>query len=433
MDKRLFSPKLAFEPLNIQEEFAESALRRALNFLEQNSSFYQRIFREHGLKAADIKSLKDMQGLPFTTKDDMQQHNWDFLCVDKNQVREYTATSGTMGSPMTIALTESDLLRLAYNEKQSFLCADGKVGDIYQLMLTLDRQFMAGMAYYSGIRAMGASLIRSGPGLPQMQWETMQRLGTNSLVAVPSFLLSLAKQAKTEGISLAEMGIEKAICIGENLRNADFSPSALAEQIKAIWPIKMYGTYAATELQTAFTECAAGKGGHQQPDLILVEIVDEAGNVLPDGSSGEIVVTTLGIEGMPLLRYKTGDIATLHAEPCVCGRKSKRLGPVLGRKGQMIKLRGTTIFPPAIFEVMARAPHVNDYVVELRKDSQGNDDLLLRICTDMDEAECRDLLDTAFQARLRVKLRIIFDSLENVQGILATKQGRKVTRFFDLR
>ena len=117
---------------------------------------------------------------------------------------EYTSTSGTLGSPVTIALTEKDLQRLAYNEFKSFTCAGGGPEDVYQLMLTLDRQFMAGMAYYSGIRKLGAGIIRVGPGVPSLQWETIFRLKPTVLVAVPSFILKLIQYAADHKIDLSD-------------------------------------------------------------------------------------------------------------------------------------------------------------------------------------------------------------------------------------
>ncbi|KAK6021733.1 hypothetical protein OSTOST_12590, partial [Ostertagia ostertagi] len=138
----------------------------------------------------------------------------------------------------------------------------------------------------------------------------------------------------------------------KSLRYPDGRLNVLGEKITQNWPIKLYGTYAATEMQTAFTDCSAGMGGHHQPDLIIIEILDNEGRQLPDGTPGEIVITTLGIEGMPLLRYRTGDMAILYAEPCSCGRHSKRLSHVTGRKQQMIKYKGTTLYPPAIFDML---------------------------------------------------------------------------------
>src|ERR1700722_8916880 len=131
-----FQPHLAFEPQRSQNAHQSEALRSLLEYLQGHSPFYKRLFREHHINIHNIKSLADLKFIPTTAKSDMQEHNWDFLCVPDKMIKEYTATSGTMGKPVTIALTEKDLNRLAYNERQSFLCADGRPEDIYQLMLT---------------------------------------------------------------------------------------------------------------------------------------------------------------------------------------------------------------------------------------------------------------------------------------------------------
>lgn len=427
------SPRLAFDPLPDQEAYALKELQGLLAYLTANSPFYKEILAGHTELADNIGQLSDLRQFPFTTKQDVQERYRDFLCVPRSAVKEYMATSGTMGKPVTIALSDSDLERLAYNEHQSFLCADGHAGETYQLALTLDRQFMAGIAYYSGIRAMGAAQVRTGPGLPQMQWETIERLRTDSLVAVPSFLLTMAEWAKKHGIDPAASPVVKAICIGESVRRPDFSLNVLGQQIADHWPIRLYNTYAATELQTAFTECGAGVGGHHQPDLIIVEIIDDAGCPVPDGTAGEVVITTLGIEAMPLLRYRTGDIATLHAEPCACGRRSKRLGPVIGRKGQMIKYRGTTLYPPAVFDVLNEADYVTAYVVEVFSTEQETDDLLLHVHTSLPQEECDQRLRSLLQARLRVVPQVRHHSAAEIEAMRQPSGARKPVRFIDSR
>src|SRR6187402_1683052 len=152
-------------------------LQELLQYLSHHSPFYRELFALHAVDINTIQTQGDLSTLPITTKEDLQRRNEDFLCVPREKIIEYASTSGTLGSPVTIALTENDLHRLARNEYHSFSCADGTSNDIYQLMLTLDRQFMAGIAYYTGIRQMGASLVRTGPGLPGMQWDTISRLG----------------------------------------------------------------------------------------------------------------------------------------------------------------------------------------------------------------------------------------------------------------
>jgi phenylacetate-CoA ligase len=129
----------------------EQKLQQLLAYLNQNSQFYKELFAANDIDIADIKTLDDLKSIPTTVKEDLQTRNDDFMCVGRDKIIEYSSTSGTLGSPVTIALTENDLQRLTYNEYSSFICADGSPNDVYQLMLTLDRQFMAGLAYYSGI------------------------------------------------------------------------------------------------------------------------------------------------------------------------------------------------------------------------------------------------------------------------------------------
>ena len=426
-------PQLAFQPLAEQEANQLAALKKMLAYLHGNSPFYQRLFAEKNINIETVVSLTDLQSLPTTSKSDMQEQNWDFLCISKKDIKEYTATSGTLGKPVTIALSAADIQRLAYNEHQSFICANGSNEDIYQLMLTLDRQFMAGMAYYSGIQRMGASLVRTGPGLPQMQWETIQRLQSNSLVAVPSFLLKMIDWAIAHGIDLANSPIKKAVCIGESLRRPDGQMNALGEKITKQWPIELYGTYAATEMQTAFTDCIAGKGGHEQPDLIITEIVDDDGNPVPDGTPGEIVITTLGIQGMPLLRYRTGDIAILMSEACTCGRRSKRVSHVMGRKQQMIKYRGTTLYPPAIFDMLNEVDYIQEYVVEVFLNELEMDELKLHLYTQLSVDECERKLKPLLQGRLRVVPMLHFHSGSDLQAMQFPANSRKQIRFIDNR
>src|SRR5690606_33370084 len=158
-----------------------------------------------------------------------------------------------------------------------FACANSTSEDIFQLMLTLDRQFMAGMAYYSGIRKMGAGVVRVGPGVPSLQWETIERLKPTAIVAVPSFIIKLIHYAEENGIDVNQSSVKKAICIGENIRDEHLVPNILAKKITGKWNIQLFSTYASTEMQTAFTECEAGRGGHLNPELLIVELLDEEG------------------------------------------------------------------------------------------------------------------------------------------------------------
>lgn len=411
----------------------EKKLIELLAYLNARSPFYKELFLKHHVNIAGIKALADLTLLPVTTKEDLQQRNHDFLCVDTRQIIEYTSTSGTLGSPVTIALTENDLERLTTNEYNSFICADGTANDTYQLMLTLDRQFMAGIAYYCGLRKLGAGIIRLGPGVPSLQWETIQRLKPTAIVAVPSFILKLIKFAKDNHIDINSSSVKKAVCIGENIRNTDFSYNILGKKITESWDIKLYSTYASTEMQTAFTECGEGKGGHLQPELVIVELLDEENCQVPPNTPGEVTITTLGVEGMPLLRYKTGDICMYDEQPCECGRKSLRLSPVIGRKKQMIKYKGTTLYPPALFDLLNEMEEVLDFVVDVYSNEIGMDEVLIHIVPIDDTKACDNRIRAYLQARLRVSPHVNYLNALEIQKMQVNEASRKIIKFIDRR
>lgn len=423
----------AYQPADKIRMLQQEKLRQQLQYLYQHSPFYKKLFAQNNTDITSIKTLHDLIYLPTTSKEDLQKSNDDFLCVEKRRIIEYTATSGTLGSPVSIALTENDLQRLAYNEYNSFITADGSSSDIYQLMLTLDRQFMAGIAYHSGIRMLGGGIIRLGPGVPALQWETILRQKPTVLVAVPSFILKLIQYAKEHNINIDNTSVKKAVCIGENIRNSDCSLNILGKKITEAWKIKLYSTYASTEMQTAFTECSAGCGGHLQPELLIVELLDENNKQVPANTAGEVTITTLGVEGMPLLRYKTGDVCMYFDESCACGRNTLRLSPVIGRKKQMIKFKGTTIYPSALFDLLNEINEINDYVVEVSTNEVGLDEILLYLSVLENNPENDYRIRSYLQAKLRVSPFIKYISAEALKKIQFSETSRKTIKFIDKR
>jgi Coenzyme F390 synthetase len=289
------------------------------------------------------------------------------------------------------------------------------------------------MAYYSGIRKLGAGIIRVGPGVPSLQLDTIFRLKPTAIVTVPSFLLKLISYAAEHNIDLNSTSVKKAICVGENIRNTDFSLNPLGKKITDAWDIKLYSTYASTEMQTAFTECSECKGGHLQPDLVIVELLDEMNKPVKAGEPGEVTITTLGVEGMPLLRYKTGDICVYDDEPCACGRNSLRLSPIVGRKKQMIKFKGTTLYPPALFDLLNEMDDVLDYVAEVSSNEVGNDEVQLYIFPVNFTEECNRKIRADLQARLRVSPHVKYITEEELKKIQMPEAGRKIIRFIDRR
>lgn len=409
--------------------FQENRMRETLAYINAKSPFYTNHFKKYKIDISKINTLEDLVSIPPTSKDDIQHHNWDFLCVPKNQVAEYTTTSGTLGKPVVVALTKKDLERLAYNEFISLSCADGKPDDLYQLMLTLDRQFMAGVAYHSGINMMGAGAIRTGPGLPSLQLDSILNLNPTTLIAVPSFVVKLIELATKKEISLNETSVKKIVCIGENIRKADFTLNTLGKKINEQWNVQLYSTYASTEMQTAFTECTHGNGGHHHPELIITEVLDKNNNPVATNEAGELTITHIGVEGMPLVRYKTGDIVQFHNEFCSCGRNTVRVSPVIGRMQNMIKLKGTTLYPPGIFELLHEAG-ISDYVVEVASDILGTDILKIIIAGNQ---ESSTRVQTVFQSRFRVLPEIVIASPQQIEQLHLKDGARKPIKFIDTR
>ncbi|WP_461638041.1 phenylacetate--CoA ligase family protein [Labilibaculum euxinus] len=419
-----------------QEEivnYQEGRLPELFAYLTENSPFYSRFFKENNIKTENIKTMADFAAIPVTTKEMLQEFNMDFLCVDKGKVIDYITTSGTLGDPVTFTMTDLDLDRLAYNEYISFLCAGGSSADIYQLMVTMDRRFMAGMAYFLGIRKMGAGVVRVGPGNPELQFDSIQRIQPTSIVTVPSFLIKLIEFAEANNIDLTKTSIKKAICIGEAIRNNDFSLNKLGARIKEKWDIDLYSTYASTEMGTAFTECEYGKGGHHHPEMIIVEFLDENDQPVKEGEAGEVTITNLGVEGMPLLRFKTGDICYHYTDACECGRTSMRLGPVIGRKKQMIKFKGTTLYPPALYDILNDIKLVKNYVVEVSTNSIGTDHILLKLGVESPSKELEKLIKDHFRAKIRVAPFVEFVDILEIQKMQFPSLSRKPITFIDKR
>lgn len=433
MNNSKFIPDIEFQSPERIKTFQEQKLRVALDYLQKYSLFYQDIFRTNNINIDDIVTLEDLNRIPLTEKYHLQERNNDFICIPHHKIIDYITTSGTLGDPITFAMSEQDLERLAYNEAISFACAGGTPDDIYQLMTTIDKRFMAGLAYFLGIRMLGAGIIRVGNGIPELQWDTITRINPTAIICVPSFILRIIQYAEENGINYKKSSIKKAICIGESLREQDFSLNLLGQKIKSKWDIELYSTYASTEMATTFTECQYGNGGHHHPELIIAELLDKDGRIVKDGEVGELTITTLGVEAMPLLRFKTGDIARFHTSPCSCGRTTKRISPIIGRTNHMIKFKGTTLYPSAIFDVLDNIDYIENYIVEVTDSDCGTDSITIFIGCHSDCMDRIKELKDSFRAKLRVAPEIQFMEVEKIMKIQLPDTTRKPIKFIDKR
>jgi phenylacetate-CoA ligase len=423
------------EKSSIQDikKFQEEKLQELLQYLEAHSPFYQKLFKQNNIRISDIQTLKDLQKIPTTSKNDIQQNNDDFFCVTQREIVDYSTTSGTLGDPVTFGLSENDMERIAYNEAISLACAGIQKGNVVQMITTIDKRFIAGLAYLLGLRKMGASVIRMGPGIPELQWDSIFRYKPKYLITVPSFLLKMIDYAEKHGIDYKNSSVVGAVCIGESIKNQDFSDNILSQKIKEKWDIKLFSTYASTEMSTAFTECEHQVGGHQHPELIITEILDEHENPVKKGESGELTITTLGVEALPLLRFKTGDLVKAHYEPCQCGRNTMRLGPVVGRKQQMIKYKGTTLYPPAMNDILNDFDGILCYQIVIQSNEIGLDEIIIKLSTEREDESFEGEVRDHFRAKLRVSPKIEIVNFDVLSKTVFNPNSRKPINFLDLR
>lgn len=414
--------------------FQQERLIEQVHYMWQHSPFYRRMFEENHIDPGAIRTLEDLHRLPVTTKSDLQLYNRDFIATPIAEIIDYVTTSGTLGDPVTFALSDSDLSRLAYNEALSFATAGCSSDDILQLMTTIDKRFMAGLAYFLGARELKCGVVRVGNGIPELQWDTISRIHPTGCIVVPSFLIKLIQFAKNNNIDFRNSSLKRAICIGESLRTQQGELNQLGRRIATEWPeLELFSTYASTEMQSSFTECSHHCGGHTPVDLIIVELLDDNNNPVADGELGEVTITTLGVRGMPLLRFKTGDICIGNRSACSCGRNTLRLSSVLGRKGQMIKYKGTTLYPSALYEILDNVSDIKNYIIEVYTGELGTDQIVIRVgsvrCDESFEKEIKDL----FRSKVRVAPEICFESIDLISKKQMPAISRKQIKFVDLR
>ncbi len=423
--------KLEFSRPKEIKKAQEGLLHKHVQHLATHSPYYRALFKAQGIHAAKL-TLDTLHSVPFTDKTALGQHNEEFLAVPVSRIVDMVLSSGTTGKPTTMMYTESDLQRLAYNEKISFESCGLTKDDVVLLTCTMDRCFIAGLAYFSGVRRLGAAAIRNGLSGFESHLDIIQRLKPTAMVGVPTFLLKLGHFLKSRDIDPRSTGIRRLICIGEPIRGRTLAFLRVGEELEAVWGAKIYSTYASSETITSFCECTAQRGGHLHPDLAIVEIVDEQGAVLPPGELGEVVVTPLAIEGMPLLRFRTGDISFLLDEPCICGRFSTRLGPIVGRKKQMIKFRGTTLYPNSIYAVLDSLPGISEYYVIATSDYDLSD--IVKVTVALKDGSCSaEMITEKLQAHLRVRPEVVIESEDSVKNQVYAGNPRKLIRFVDRR
>ena len=428
----LAGAELAHSVADVISARQDELLRRHLHSCALHSPFYRRMFARLGIEAGELRQVRDLVRLPLTDKSDLESCHDQFLAVPQHEIVDLCLTSGTTGKSVAMLQSTADLHRLTYNEELSFRSAGFTRDDRVLVAAAIDRCFMAGLAYFLGLTRIGATVIRGGSSSVALLVELVKNCRPSAIVGVPTLLLAVGEKLRAEGIDPSNLGVTRLVCIGEPIRSKDFTLSPLGARLNQTWRCQLFGTYASTEMATSFTDCAAGLGGHLHPDLIVVEIIDEQGEPLPPGNLGEVVATPLGVSGMPLIRFRTGDIAALYDEPCPCGRNSLRIGPIVGRKSQMLKIRGTTVYPPAIATVLQGLPAVCGYYLEVESEFALSDRIRVVVGAS-DPTLTSSCIADRIAAAIRVRPEVVIVSPAEILRVTVRDDKRKPVTFFDHR
>lgn len=327
--------------------------------------FYRDAYAKAGITPDAIKSLDDLRRLPFTNKADLRDHYpLGFLAVPKEQVARYHGSSGTTGKPTFVAYTRNDL-DLWANLCARFLVAGGLRPEHTVQLAFGYGLFTGGFGLHYGVEKVGAGVIPASSGNTTRQLMLMQDLHADVLVCTPSYALNMADVARAEGIEPRDLPISYAHFGGE------MWTEDMRAQIEEAFNIQAFNNYGLSEVigPGVSGECSARSGMHIQEDHFIVECLDpDTLDPVDDYSYGELVFTALTKEAMPIVRYRTRDIASLDPCPCSCGRTSTRMSRVMGRTDDMLIIRGVNVFPSqieeALLQVEGTAPH---YIIEVTR------------------------------------------------------------------
>jgi len=423
---------LQYLPQQQAEQIQFNLLKKHLQYTYKQSPYYQQIFKSLNITPTDITTYSDFAQLPFTTKNHVNNHPNQFLAVDQQQIVDICLTSATSGKqPTPFLQTSSDLARLAYNEQTAFQTMNLSANDTLLICVAIDRCFMAGLAYLLGGVALGIKIIRGGSNSPAQLWQLIKTCKPTAIIGVPSLIKKIAQIANQQNENPEETTISKIIAIGEPTRNKELQLLPTIAQLEKTWQAKIFSTYASTELATTFCECQNRQGGHIRPELIYLEILDENQRPVKEGELGELIVTPLGVTGMPLIRYKSGDISFYTKQKCPCSRTSLRIGPIIGRKNQMLKYKGTTIYPENIIATLEQEPNIaGSYITAtLNPDNTDNITVFIALNNNIPIEYIKQIL----QANLRVIPNIKIISKQQLITNTNPKNKRKRIIFFDHR
>jgi phenylacetate-CoA ligase len=411
-------------------ELKDERLRETVERVYDRVPFYRRAFDDYGITPKDIGGIEDAAKLPTTTKEDFRDEYPDGLfAVDRSEVRRVHASSGTTGKPKIVAYTDADLE--VWNEvmARSLVAAGVEPGQTVQNAYGYGL-FTGGLGVHYGVEEVGATVIPIGGGQTQRQIELLQDLESDVLTCTPSYSLYLAETAEGMGVDVRELPLSTVVFGAEPC--TDPMRAAIEERL-GVTGVDIYGLSEVIGPGVS-NECAhAQEGLHVWEDHFHPEIIDpETGEPLPEGEEGELVLTTLSKEALPVLRYRTGDLTTLTTEPCACGRTMVRMDNVTGRSDDKLLVRGINVYPSEIESVVLEFEEVAPfYRIDLTREGQLD---RLELTVELDTPGVSEDLHERVLKRLENVLGFTPDELTVVEpgGIERTETG-KVKRVFDHR
>ena len=418
------------------EKIQLEKLKKLVVRMYEGAPYYRKKMDEANVKSEDICSLKDVQKLPFTTKQEMRD-NYPFkmLMVPMSEIKRIHASSGTTGKPTVVAYTQNDLDM--WSECVARLAAAGGAtkDDIAQICFGYG-MFTGALGLHCGLEKIGAAIIPSSTGNTQKQLLYMKDFGTTLLVATPSYAMRIAEVAKEIG-----MDPKKDLNLRVALVGSELLTEAMRTEMHKVYGDKLLVTqnYGMSELigPGVSGECEYLCGMHINEDHFLVEIINpETGEVLKPGEKGEVVVTCLDKEALPLIRYRTRDISRLFLEKCKCGRTTARMENLSGRTDDMLKIRGVNVFPSQIEEALLSVDGIGPHYEIIVEKNGMSDVLTIRVEIAPEKMQDSFAFISNLQKEIKEKIKFILglDSIVKIESpnTLQRFEG-KAKRVIDLR
>jgi len=413
-------------------ELQTDRLRETVENAYENVQFYRERMDERGVEPADVQGVEDITKLPMTTKEDFRDRYPDGLfAVDDEEIRRIHASSGTTGKPKIVAYTEEDVDVWGEVMARSLAASGVDPGETVQNAYGYGL-FTGGLGLHYGVEELGCTVIPIGGGQTQRQVEMMVDLESDVLACTPSYALYFAETAEEMGHDPRELPVSTVVF------GAEPCTDPMREEIEQRLDANGIDLYGLSEIvgPGVSIECVEAKNGlHVWEDRFYPEVVDPAtGEPVAEGEEGELVLTTLSKEALPVLRYRTGDLTTLAYDECACGRTMVRMDNVTGRTDDLLIVRGVNLYPSEIEHVILDIDGVAPYY---RIDLHERDNLdVMELTVEMDEAF--DGSETALQERIRERLENVLafkpDDLELVgPGSIARTEVGKVQRVYDHR